>query len=139
MSFIKKFIAEVKAMTSADSESAGISNFGDVAVLIEDIQLFVDLAAASIGSYSLRKGASSFLANTPGGPGIIPIVHRMDQTICDPQKVYLLELETGDNLCGRVLRGYAVTDPEFMRLPAHFKAGSTITSICHSFISGFCT
>jgi hypothetical protein len=74
------------------------------------------------------------LASMPGGPGVVAIVHRMDQTLCDPQKVYLLELEQGDAFCGRALTGIPITDEEFMRLPPHFPRNAPVTGYLRQLI-----
>jgi hypothetical protein len=133
--YLKGYVKRKATEPVADAEAALLALDGEGTLSVRDF--FVLLNQASLGAYSSRKGAGSMLASMPGGPGVVPIILRMDQTIGDPQKVYLLEIEQGDAFCGRAVGGIPITDPEFLRIPPHFRPGSPASAVVSRLIPNY--
>lgn len=82
-----------------------------------------------IGTHSFRKGISSFLSGTPGGPTAISIYLRAGWSLGPVQSRYILEGEGGDQLCGRAASGLPLTDVSFANLPPHFISSDILTTV----------
>lgn len=77
--------------------------------------------AASFGSHSLRKGASSFVsAGTTDAPPQISIILRGGWTLTQIEKTYFRFEKAGDQYVGRVVSGLSIHSTDFSLLPPLF-------------------
>lgn len=79
------------------------------------------------GTHSYRKGAATHCAGFIGGPSIITIYLRAEWTFGTVQDRYLLYVDAGDQLCGRIICGLTFNDGvKFSVLPPRFENPGTI-------------
>jgi hypothetical protein len=79
-------------------------------------------SVSDYGTHSFRKGATSYCATIPGGPGLISIFNRAEWSLGQVQDRYLCNVDGGDELCGRLICGLKFTDgPKFGTILPRFR------------------
>lgn len=70
-----------------------------------------------IGSHSIRKGATTWLAGQPGGPPVAAICIRGGWTLGGVKDIYMTYQAEGDAFCGRMLAMLPLLQSEFAMGP----------------------
>ena len=64
------------------------------------------LSVADVGTHSFRKGVSTALSNSPGGPQAVSVWLRAGWSLGSVQKRYIFAGAGGDQHVGRAAAGY---------------------------------
>mmetsp|Transcript_14102 Transcript_14102/g.38951 ORF Transcript_14102/g.38951 Transcript_14102/m.38951 type:complete len:657 (-) Transcript_14102:1020-2990(-) len=78
------------------------------------------LVPSQIGTHSIRKGAISYAASMPGGPGSASICIRAGWTMGKVKDIYMRFVNNGDAFVGRTLTLLPLLDAEFGSSSPHF-------------------